>query len=66
MQLAEENMKIKEMEMLMKKFDFDNKLRTDDTLEKKYKSTIEQLSEQKQKLMTELNRVRKHTLQFNN
>lgn len=64
MQLAEENMKIKEMEMLMKKFDFDNKLRTDDTLETKYKSTIEQLSEQKQKLMTELNRVRKHTLQI--
>lgn len=60
MQLAEENMKIKEMEMLIKKFDFDNKLRTDDTLEEKYKSTIEQLCEQKHKLMNEFNRVRKH------
>ena len=60
MQLAEENMKIKEMEMLMKKFDYDNKLRTDDTLEAKFNSTIEQLCEQKQKLMNDLNRVRKH------
>lgn len=60
MQLAEENMKIKEMEMLIKKFDYNNKLRTDDTLEEKYKSTIEQLSQQKQKLMNEFNRVRKH------
>lgn len=61
MQLAEENMKIKEMEILMKKFDYDNKLRTDDTLGVKYKSTIEQLSEQKHKLMNELNRVRKYS-----
>lgn len=48
------------MEMLIKKFDYNNKLRTDDTLEEKYKSTIEQLSQQKQKLMNEFNRVRKH------
>lgn len=64
MQLAEESMKIKEMEILMKKFDYDNKLRADDTLGVKYKSTIEQLSEQKYKLMNELNRVSKKKVAF--
>lgn len=58
MQLAEENMKIDEMEIMIKKFDYEIKLSTNDTLETKFKCTIEQLREQKYKLIEELNKVR--------
>lgn len=57
LQIAEENIKIKEMESLAKQLDWESKMKNNESLAKQYSSNLEQLHLQKNKFMSELDKV---------
>lgn len=57
LQMAEENIRIKEMELLAKQLDQENKSRNNDSLATHYRPYLDQLNKQKDKFMNELDKV---------
>lgn len=56
LQMAEENMKLKEMSSQIRNFDIESSKKPE-SLQKRYKSSIEELANQKQKFMHQLQEV---------
>lgn len=54
---AEEDMKLREMELLAKQYDTNAKLVDDRSLEQRYQQAIQQLERQKQRLYEDIERV---------
>lgn len=56
MQIADEKLKLKEMSLEMKKIDMENSTKHE-PLEQRYKSSIEEIANQKQRFMLQLHEV---------
>lgn len=64
LQMADENLKLKAMSLQLRDFDNENNMKQD-SLEKRFKSSIDELANQKRRLMDQVKQV-KHSFHFKN